>query len=207
MMIATNEFFSFDFERFKNEFRAASLEDKHLAMVRENAPWNSMWEMFVEDREFLEIQRMAVDRCVRRTFLPTEWTEDLRQQSTLHFAFELKKKPDLGFDSEKGSFKGWIYTIVFGSVQKATRQFKDSFRQQSDPEMEKHQTGSEINWVDLGLDTNHLISSFDDVRKVVFLRYAKGIPVSVIAQELNLSDRKTYRILKQAIDAIRNLAK
>ena len=182
------------------------LKHKHLHEINQGTNWIDVWEMFVNHKDFDRILEIAVNKCIRNFRLPSEWKDDLRQETLIYFSRHLQKSTTLGFDESKGTYEGWLYIILFGSCRKATRQFKDSQRQKCDP-FDRFSSDSWTRQVELQMDLMDLLDSIDPQQKAFFLSYWHGTSVAEIARKSGTGERKVYRVLKKAIEKVNELTR
>jgi RNA polymerase sigma factor (sigma-70 family) len=172
--------------------------------IQENKSWVEIWQLFVKHPAFLGIATKVAVYVARRHRMPICWIEDIKQESYLYFARLIQKDRDLRFDPDKGSLSTWLGTVMFGCCSKATRQFRDSRRQQSAmPGRER--TESPIKSVELYLDLLQQINRLDNTTRVVFFLSWEGKSIDEIAAQIGKSERTVYRHLEQAAEIIDSL--
>lgn len=131
-------------------------------------------------------------------------TEDLLQDVFIKIYQNLRK-----YDSNKASFRTWIYRITtnfmknyFKSKKYKEKQFiiKDEIEHQSNEDIESKLLKEEkmnqvLKVIQTKLKRNH--------QEIMYLHFFSGIDVKEIAGIVNLSDKTVYKAIKSSIEKIK----
>ena len=174
----------------------------HEEAIAADCSWTEIWRLFYEHPWFKHRLNASAIRQVRRCHMPLEWTEDIKQEALLVFARAIQRDCALGFDSSRGSFGGFLSTIIERSCQKGLRQFKHSIN--SVGEEYNHPFLDNRQELEEHIDLQDCLARLPEPYKMTIELIFKGESVPEIAQTTRRSQRTVYRWLEKATDLIRD---
>ena len=165
----------------------AHLRQKHMAAIRSNKHWTEIWDIFYCDPWFQSKLQSFVDRMIRKNRLPADWKDDITQEAVLAFANEIRKRSNLGFDPEKGSYFAFVLTILSRCCAKGTRQFRRILTQTPLEAIELLLTSDVISAEQL-IEYRDMIEQLSEPGKTIFWRLATASLSNHLQK--NLVDRR-----------------
>jgi len=185
---------------------ASHLAASHMAAVAAAKPWREIWQLIVEHAWFQNKLEQLAQKVRRQAKLNAVDVEDIKQHVLLEIAAAIQRNLSLGFDADKGKYQAFMSTIVYRACLKSLRQFKSyrkefscDFQQDLDRHTNTNQTHVAIQ--DLRAAVNRLPSPYCEITS----RVCAGESVDKIAADFGKSTRTLYRLIRHAVDLIRQM--
>ncbi len=180
-----------------------ALYKKHRQAVQTGQGWLTIWEVFNNDPWFQAAMKAAIATAKNRYQLSPDLFDDVGQDAQVVFSGNLQKATDLNFEISKGSYRVFLQTIVFRSAMKAAARVHASFNQSLQLPAEVLDTGGQP-------VSNHRICSFieqlPDSMRIVLNSYVEGANLKSIARQINRTERTVFRILREALARLKEIA-
>jgi len=127
-----------------------------------------------------------------------------KQHVLVELAAAIQRQPMLGFDTRKGSYGGFLSTILYRACLKALRQFSQSkdrsyFEDLLHPYYEDQAQREKI------LDFRHVASQIPDPYRRIVRQLCNGSSIPEIATAEDRSTRTIYRLVERSIDLMQVL--
>lgn len=178
------------------------LEDVHQQAIDCDADWTQIWALFYESPWFLRRLDFSARKLIHKLHAPVQWKDDVKQEALLVFARSIQRNPTLGFDLNRGSFGGFLSTIIYRCCQKGLRQFNHHHSQQIDEE-HTHPFEDTTKEIDELLDLQNCLSQLPEPYKMTVAMICEGKSISQIAQRTKRSVRTVYRWIDKATELLR----
>ena len=182
---------------------AADLEAKHFLAIHTLLEWQEVWEIFYQNPWFRKKLFYSAQFAARQSGLGRHNIDDIQQEALIIFSKSLQRDTSLGFDRNRGSFRGFISTVIHRCCQKALRQFHRQHLYSLDCEY-LHPTHNENEGVVEQLDLETLIQKIPDPYRHTLQQLLEGSTIKQIAQRQRKSQRTIYRWLERAVQILQS---
>ena len=179
----------------KNLAGVEKLYRKHAAYCRQERSPEEILAMFYDDQWFQEKLRSSARSAIVKAKGLACCADDIKQDALILVHRALQRRTCLGYDPNKGSYAGFLSTILSRSCQKALWQFRHTFHLAIESETQ-HPHYDCRQEVDDTLDLLQLIERLDQPYRGVLEAVCQGKSVDEIAACQQKSRRTIYRWLK-----------
>lgn len=178
------------------------LWQKHLSWCRRDETPETILALLCADGWFQEKLAMHVSRTVRIAPGIGVCPDDIRQEALLILLSALRRRSCLGFDPEKGSYAGFLHTILGRACCKALRQFKHSNHWPIDDEAVHPLYDPVDSWLEL-MGLREEIAALGQPYRRIMESLSAGKTVDETAECLGKCRRTIYRWIDEAIRLMR----
>ena len=161
--------------------------------------WILQWDSLLAEPEFNAMVDDIVTAACRRSSLPRDCVDDVRQEMFLRLAAAFRRRPDLGYDPTRGPVRPFLWILLWRMARRSVPQFAYRFTASIDTIAPDHDrlTIEETAERDRRIDRILAVNRLPDPLRYVMTRWLEGRTSIEIARELNLSRRTTYRRIEQ----------
>ncbi len=172
-----------------------NLYAKHVAYCRQDRSPEEILAMFYEDQWFQKKLTVSTKSAIAKGKGLACCADDIRQDALILVHRALQRRTCLGYDPAKGSYAGFLSTILNRSCQKALWQFRHTFYAPIDSETQHPHYDPSLG-LDENLDLVQEIGLLEQPYRKVLEEICEGKSVDEIATCQEKSRRTIYRWLK-----------
>jgi len=173
------------------------LEHQYFSTSHATQNWQEVWELFYVSPWFRWKLGVSVRRAARNSGLGADCYDDIQQEALIEFARAIQRNASLGFDPSKGSFRGFLSTVLYRCSLKGLRQFRRRCR--SLPSNYLHPNYEDHLQLERLLDFRDIAAQIPEPYRGVIGQLLAGETVGRIARSQNRSERTIYRWIDRSI--------
>lgn len=178
------------------------LKHQHFSAVQAMSSWQEIWEIFHSNPWFRSKLGFCARKAAREIGLGADCYDDIQQQALIEFAKALQRNRSLGFDLSKGSFRGFLSTVIYRCCLKGLRQFQRRHHSMTSsnflhPYYEEHLELEKL------IDFRQISRQIPEPFRGVVRQLLAGESVGSIAKSRNRSKRTIYRWIDRSIALLR----
>ena len=182
----------------KKSTHVENLYKKHVAYCRQERSPEEVLAMFYDDQWFQEKLAIATNVAIAKAKGLACCADDIRQDALILVHRALQRRICLGYDPDRGSYAGFLSTILGRSCQKALWQFRHTFYLAIESETQ-HPHHDPREGVDENLDLVQQIGRLEQPYRSVLEAVCQGKSVDEIAASQQKSRRTIYRWMKSGM--------
>ncbi len=180
----------------------AELELQHFTALQTMQNWQDIWELFYVSEWFRYKLGFCVRRAARECGLQADCHDDIRQEALVEFARAVQRNLSLGYDPGKGSFQGFLSTVIYRCCLKGLRQFKRRCRSLPDDDF-MHPYYEEHAQLEKVMDFRHVARQIPEPYRGIVRQLVAGQSVEHIARTRKRSKRTIYRWIDRSIEMLK----
>jgi len=182
----------------KKSSHVENLYKKHVAYCDQERSPEEILAMFYDDQWFQEKLAVSTKVAIAKAKGLACCADDIKQDALILVHRALQRRICLGYDPDKGSYAGFLGTILTRSCQKALWQFRHTFYMaiESEAQHPHHDPSAEV---DENLDLVQEIEYLEQPYRGVLESICQGKSVDEIAASQQKSRRTIYRWLKSGM--------
>ena len=181
---------------------AEELELQHFTALQTLRSWQEIWELFYSSPWFRYKLRFSVRKTARDSGLGSDCQDDIMQEALIEFAKALQRNASLGFDPSKGSFQGFLSTIIYRCCLKGLRQFQRRHLSMPDDDF-MHPYYEEHAQLEKLMDFRHIARQIPEPYRGIVRQLLAGESINNIARTRKRSKRTVYRWIDRSIDLLK----
>jgi len=178
------------------------LELQHFTALQTMCGWQEIWELFYASPWFRYKLGFCVRKAARDSGLGKDCCDDIQQEGLIEFAKAIQRNSSLGFDPSKGTFQGFLSTVIYRCCLKGLRQFQrrycsipnDDFMH---PYYEEHAQLEKL------MDFRHLARQISEPYRGIVRQLLAGESIPQIAKSRNRSTRTIYRWIDRSVELLK----
>lgn len=179
------------------------LELQHFTSLQTMRSWQDIWELFYSNPWFRYKLGICVRKVARDFSLGSDCHDDIQQEALIEFAKALQRNCSLGFDLSKGSFRGFLSTVLYRCCLKGLRQFQRRHRSIPDDDF-MHPYYEEHSQLEKVMDFRHMARQIPEPYRGVVRQLLVGVSVADIARSRNRSKRTVYRWIDRSVELLKD---
>ena len=182
---------------------AADLLMQHRSAVLQKLPWPVILQVFHEHPWFSETLHRIACSILKKRNLSCEFLEDIKQESWLHLAKSIKRKPALLFDSSRGDYGSFLSSVIFRSCLMGARKIAQATKA-IDNESQHPQYDDWEHFHEL-LDLRQSVCQVDEPYRSTIQALCRGLSINEIAAKRRCDKRTIYRWLQSGIEQLQKI--